>query len=449
MSLMWLTLSVRRFFRRVAQGLRRNVADGEVLTPADLLSGRVELSLAEARELAHNRMSSYKAQIAAGRAFLYGSAHTVSVITEAECCFRRAFELEPGNVEALTYIAFSLDNQGRWTEAKELYERALAIDPSFALAKERYALALEELNIIDEVEVTRLRRSPFTRFPETVASLGSLDQAIRENCLSHVARDALALVDSTRVVTIGSCFAANLAHALTAEGVQATNLTVGEIINSTFANLEYVKWALGLTETVSGEISGRYPREEIAKLIRDVDVVIYTLGVAPCFFEKATGRFVLPGRGDGIRGMRGGKYMFRTTTVEENLANLRAIVKQVRDVNPKCKFVFSLSPVPLTATLEPRSAMEADCLSKSVLRVAVDQLVTDTPGCLYWPAFEIVRWLGAYLPNMYGEEDGTTHHVSERVVRKIMRLFLDLYFRPSDIAQDGLPVETGVAAKRQ
>jgi hypothetical protein len=44
--------------------------------------------------------------------------------------------------------------------------------------------------------------------------------------------------------------------------------------------------------------------------------------------------------------------------------------------------------------------MEADCLSKATLRVAVDQLVTSTPYCLYWPAFEIVRWLGSYIPNM-------------------------------------------------
>jgi tetratricopeptide (TPR) repeat protein len=177
MSPISLTLSARSVFRRVTQGLRRNVADGEVVTSADLGGGGVQLGLADARELAQNGLSSYHAQITAGQAFLYGSAHTVSVITEAECCFRRAFELQPGSVEALTYIAFSLDNQGRWTEAKELYERALAIDPSFALAKERYALALEELNIIDEVDSIRLRRSPFTRFPETVASLGSLDQA--------------------------------------------------------------------------------------------------------------------------------------------------------------------------------------------------------------------------------------------------------------------------------
>jgi hypothetical protein len=374
----------------------------------------------------------YAAEMTAGKALLFGSGHTVSTIVAAEHCFRRALRLAPGNVEALTYVAYSIDNQGRWTEAKALYERALAIDPSFALARERLAIAREELNIVDDAEpALTSRRPPFTRFPETLAALAELDRAIRDHIISHVPREALSLARQTRVVTLGSCFAANLGHALTAEGLAATNLTVGEIVNSTFANREFFAWALGITESVSAEMAGRFGRDEVGALLRNADLIIYTLGVAPCFFDAASGAFVLPGRGDGLRGLRSGKYVFRTTTVDENLDNLRAIVALVRDVNPDCRFVFSLSPVPLTATLEPRSAMEADCLSKSILRVAVELLVSETEGCVYWPAFEIVRWLGAYLPNMYGEEDGTTHHVSERVVRTIMRLFLETYRRPA------------------
>jgi hypothetical protein len=82
-----------------------------------------------------------------------------------------------------------------------------------------------------------------------------------------------------------------------------------------------------------------------------------------------------------VRGVLSGKYVFRTTMVEENLNNLKTIVVLVRRANPNCKFVFS--PVP-PSTLEP---------------------------------------------NMYGDEDGTAHHVSERVVQTIMGHFLRLYMR--------------------
>jgi len=386
--------------------------------------------LTDAQELTKWAQSSYTAQMKAGEYFLFNSGHAVSLIVASEKCFRRALEQAPESVEALTYLGWSLDSQGRWTEAKEIYERVLKLDPDYEVAKDRYAAAREELNIVDDgVTSPSNKRPKFSRFPKTLAALSDLDRAIEDFVISHVPEKELSLTKRTRIVTIGSCFAANLAHALNAEGISAQNLTVGEIINSTFANLEFFQWALGVSSTVNEEMLRKFGREEVGTLLKEADVVIYTLGVAPCFFDKASGAFMLPKRTEGVRGVLSGKYVFRTTTVEENLNNLKTIVALVRRANPNCKFVFSLSPVPLTSTLEPRAAMEADCLSKATLRVAVDQLVTSTPDCLYWPAFEIVRWLGAYIPNMYGDEDGTAHHVSERVVQTIMGHFLRLYMR--------------------
>jgi hypothetical protein len=72
---------------------------------------------------------------------------------------------------------------------------------------------------------------------------------------------------------------------------------------------------------------------------------------------------------------------------------------------------------------------------KATLRVAVDQLVGDIPGRVYWPAFEIVRWLGTYVPGMYGEDDGATYHISEGVIRTIMPHFLRLYWRDSGCSE--------------
>jgi len=195
------------------------------------------------------------------------------LIVESEKCFRRALELAPGSVEALTYLGWSLDSQGRWTEAKEIYERALKLDPDYAVAKERYAAAREEFNIVDDgVIVPAKKRPKFTRFPETLAALSDLDRAIEEFVISHVPEKALSLTKHTRIVTIGSCFAANLAHARNAEGIPAQNLTVGEIINSTFANLEFFQWALGLSSTVNDEMLRKFGREEVGALLKESDV---------------------------------------------------------------------------------------------------------------------------------------------------------------------------------
>jgi hypothetical protein len=366
----------------------------------------------------------FEAAMASGKELLFNAKEKTSSIAAAEQHFRGALTLVPQSSEAMAHLAWALENQGRMTEAKEWYEQALTIDSMCQVACERYPMVRQALGMHLDRD-----RQRFTRFPETIAELLDLETAVRRHCLSHVKRDQLFITPATRVVTLGSCFAANLAHALNSEGIATRNLAVSEFFNSTYSNLELIEWLLGHVSSAS-EMHLRHfgdGVEETATLLKQADLIVYTLGVAPCFFEAATGKFAMPDRNEAVLGAVRGKYIFRTTSVDENYQNLRKIVSTIRDANPDCKLVFSLSPVPLAATLESRSAMEADCLSKATLRVAVEQLLQNAADCIYWPSFEIVRWLGAYIPGMYGEEDGTPRHVSERVVRLIIREFLNAY----------------------
>jgi hypothetical protein len=46
------------------------------------------------------------------------------------------------------------------------------------------------------------------------------------------------------------------------------------------------------------------------------------------------------------------------------------------------------------------SAIEADSISKSVMRLTAHEITTaGIPEIDYWPSFEIVRWCGAHLPS--------------------------------------------------
>ena len=78
------------------------------------------------------------------------------------------------------------------------------------------------------------------------------------------------------------------------------------------------------------------------------------------------------------------------------------------------------------------SAVVADCVSKSVLRVAVDELLRQRPdNVYYWPSFEVIRWLGAYTGPMYGAEDNSTLHVSEAVIATQVDTFMEVFSRGS------------------
>ena len=55
-----------------------------------------------------------------------------------------------------------------------------------------------------------------------------------------------------------------------------------------------------------------------------------------------------------------------------------------------------LSPVPLTAAQVSNSigsAVEIDVASKSVGRLAIQTLEKEPKDVIYWPSFEVTRWL--------------------------------------------------------
>jgi hypothetical protein len=119
----------------------------------------------------------------------------------------------------------------------------------------------------------------------------------------------------------------------------------------------------------------------------------------------------------------------RTTTCSENIANLQRAIALIRVLAPTALVVITVSPVPLFATTEMPSALMADCVSKSVLRAAVHEVVSADRTLIYFPAFEIVRWLSAYTnTHIFGEDDRSSRHVSNWVVDFIVSSFASRFF---------------------
>src|SRR5262245_42992983 len=57
----------------------------------------------------------------------------------------------------------------------------------------------------------------------------------------------------------------------------------------------------------------------------------------------------------------------------ENHDNLKRIVSALRELRPGPTIIVTLSPIPLKATFDAPSIFTADCVSKSVLRVAIHE----------------------------------------------------------------------------
>jgi GSCFA family len=243
----------------------------------------------------------------------------------------------------------------------------------------------------------------------------------------------------SKLLTLGSCFAQELRNYLAEHGMAADWLFVPPGLNNTFALRNFVSWCLtGETSTAAywydeGATGGAVKwgndagHESYAEVFKRIDGVILTVGLAEVWWDTVSGGVFWRGVPKSLYDES--RHVCRVSTVEENEANLQEIIRLIRQFKPDIPIILTLSPVPLKATTGDKSCIAMDTVSKSILRVAIDKVVTAHAGSVhYWPSFEIVRSLSPHLPyEMFGE-DGNTRHVNRAAVHLILRAFMKHYF---------------------
>ncbi|QBG35223.1 GSCFA domain-containing protein [Litorilituus sediminis] len=118
----------------------------------------------------------------------------------------------------------------------------------------------------------------------------------------------------------------------------------------------------------------------------------------------------------------------RTLTVEENVANIQRFYDIIKAHNPDFKLIISVSPIPFLATgrADEQHIISANCHSKSVLRVAADQLVASNEDMYYLPSYELVT---ECIQDAW-EED--TRHVKSTTVAKVVGMFKEIFVKQEE-----------------
>ncbi|MBS0641714.1 MAG: GSCFA domain-containing protein [Proteobacteria bacterium] len=173
----------------------------------------------------------------------------------------------------------------------------------------------------------------------------------------------------------------------------------------------------------------------IRRMVEELDVLIFTLGLTEAWHAKIDGAVypICPGVSGGTFDPE--RYGFMNQRVGEVVSDLTEAIALVRTKNTKARFVLTVSPVPLIATMEDRSVLVSTTYSKSVLRVAAEEVAAAHDGVCYFPSYEIIT--GNFTRGGYFS-DGL-RDVTEAGVQHVMRLFLKHY---TDFA-----VEAGSADK--
>ena len=241
------------------------------------------------------------------------------------------------------------------------------------------------------------------------------------------------------VLTMGSCFAQNLRNYLSERGLTSDWLFVPPGLNNTFALRNFIDWCLTGERSSDaywydqhdegGAVKWQPESEHEAyrRVLRDMSGLVLTVGLSEVWYDTEGGGVFWRGVPKSIYDPA--RHKCRVSTVAENRANLAHIVSSLRVLRPNLPIVITLSPIPLKATFDRASIFTADCVSKSILRVAIHELFESSQENLYyWPSFEIVRWLGSHLEGSYFGEDGNPRHINRKSVRLILESFIKHYY---------------------
>ena len=191
--------------------------------------------------------------------------------------------------EFYTALGDALVRSGRRAEASVVVDKALALNSK--------SLRARGLRTVLDRPPTKARKTRWAPYPIQTAAFNDPRKVISTGLLRGYPEGEQFITRSTQFLTLGSCFASNLSKALRAKGMQAFSEFIGENVNSTYANRYFLKWVEEGVQDESGELMqaayGDEVRSRYLEATKACDVFVFTLGLAPCFFHRETGQFLL------------------------------------------------------------------------------------------------------------------------------------------------------------
>jgi len=211
-----------------------------------------------------------------------------------------------------------------------------------------------------------------------------------------------------RIATVGSCFAGNISSFLRVNGYDVPMLNTeyrGKFPTGSFSDevfntyvLRYLfELAFGESDVAEYQSVNQHNQQasmsvaDIRQTLRGMDIFIITLGLAEVWFNKKTGDVFQTAKSVGEYDPA--LHDFRVSSVQENLDNIEFVYRTIRENVKNARIVFTLSPVPLKATFRKENCTVANSVSKSILRVALDELIRahdDDEKLFYFPSYELI-----------------------------------------------------------
>jgi hypothetical protein len=270
------------------------------------------------------------------------------------------------------------------------------------------------------VEPNFFERHPVSRFSENSRNL---DETFNVN-LPNLDKDSC-------VLSIGSCFAANIRKHLSLLGVKVNDLTFfDDQITTTTTVKEYFDWITFESNDEPGflykkdgyvkigKIEGNSLEETRKKLnnsLKISDCIVITYGLSESWQHKETKKNIWkwPGK------EKSDDYELKLLSAKENCFNIDQTITLLRKHNQKAVVILTLSPVPLHSTFRKDFNVNiANCASKSRLRSGLDEffILNSDKKVFYWPSYEFIT----QHPDPWEDDK---RHVKDDIISSIMNSF--------------------------
>ena len=128
---------------------------------------------------------------------------------------------------------------------------------------------------------------------------------------------------------------------------------------------------------------------EFVSTLKKSDVFIFTCGLTECC-KTLNDEVLAIAPGTLFGSYDSNTHYFINLYYQEIIDDLKKIEREITQINPDIKFIYTVSPVPLTATSTSEHVLIANNYSKSTLRAAVGDHVKSSQNSFYFPSYELI-----------------------------------------------------------
>lgn len=129
----------------------------------------------------------------------------------------------------------------------------------------------------------------------------------------------------------------------------------------------------------------------VSEMLRSLDVFVFTLGLTETWIDPLDGTAFPTAPGVIAGSPEKNEAHYINLTIDDVRQDLYEFWSLLTDLNPSAQMILTVSPVPLIATASGRHVLSATTYSKSVLRVAAEELATLRENVHYFPSYEIIN----------------------------------------------------------